>query len=398
MNDKEFDKLIYDSVVSAASKDAYMPDMNEKIKAIANSALVQSSNINLRKIEMEKTKTQKVPHGKWMRFAAAAMALVLVCGAVVGGYFLFGGGDALQIKDLAEYKAVADNYLALSEETNLDIILSKLNNFNFKVVSNGSLTTYLTNAEEEEVVVDGKKAKITLSLGEIYSGEKIDNLGEINYLGEIINYIDGNRRYFQQDDNWYYDADESYLLVAETIISVFNEVLDPDLYDKVETEAEHIYTLKEGATLPFKPTITEYNSSIKINEDNLLLELVISEETYTFAFTLGNQTVTIPAGAGNAIEYEYGNGYEGELPDVVATAGDGQVTLTWSALGGVLVTSYDIHILSTEGYDRIKGIDAEVLTYTVTGLTNGTEYTFSLYINYNTNGRVNVDVTATPTE
>ncbi|MCL1901706.1 MAG: fibronectin type III domain-containing protein, partial [Firmicutes bacterium] len=119
------------------------------------------------------------------------------------------------------------------------------------------------------------------------------------------------------------------------------------------------------------------------------------------AFTLGNQTVTIPAGAGNAIEYEYGNGYEGELPDVVATAGDGQVTLTWPVPGGLLVIRYSIFVIdmSTEANELVDivELEAEALSYICTGLTNGTEYAFILIINSN-NGFIALDpVTATPT-
>ncbi|MCL1900988.1 MAG: hypothetical protein FWG51_01140, partial [Firmicutes bacterium] len=120
MNDKEFDKLIYDSVVSAASKDAYMPDMNEKIKAIANSAPIQSSNTNLRKEKMEEIKKQKAPRVKWVRLAAAAMACVLVCGAIVGGYFLFRGDNLTAEESFSNAisKMSQEAYVNIDDEAN----------------------------------------------------------------------------------------------------------------------------------------------------------------------------------------------------------------------------------------------------------------------------------------
>ena len=59
-----------------------------------------------------------------------------------------------------------------------------------------------------------------------------------------------------------------------------------------------------------------------------------------------------------------------------ATAGDGQVTLTWTepANNGSVITSYEYRIGSGDAVST----GSTALTHTVTGLTNGTQYAFQI--------------------
>ena len=64
---------------------------------------------------------------------------------------------------------------------------------------------------------------------------------------------------------------------------------------------------------------------------------------------------------------------------VVANAGDRQVSLTWTApadSGGSPVTSYVASVSSAEGIYPVTGIAGT--TTTITGLHNGTAYTFTV--------------------
>ena len=62
---------------------------------------------------------------------------------------------------------------------------------------------------------------------------------------------------------------------------------------------------------------------------------------------------------------------------LTAAAGDGQVTLSWTDPGNDTITGYELRVDSGAWAD-IAGSDADTASHTVTGLTNGTEYSFAL--------------------
>ena len=67
---------------------------------------------------------------------------------------------------------------------------------------------------------------------------------------------------------------------------------------------------------------------------------------------------------------------------VTATAGDGQVTLSWSNPGDGNISKYQYHLRigdtgnNWRGWTNISGSNANTVSHTVTGLTNGQIYTF----------------------
>jgi hypothetical protein len=90
--------------------------------------------------------------------------------------------------------------------------------------------------------------------------------------------------------------------------------------------------------------------------------------------------------------------------NLTATPGDRQVTLSWDAASGYrTVSGYRV---SVDGSNR-GNLDANARSYTVTGLTNDTEYTFKVWAQYsykNNDGYTQYDngpsatITATPRE
>ena len=87
----------------------------------------------------------------------------------------------------------------------------------------------------------------------------------------------------------------------------------------------------------------------------------------------------------------------GAPTNLLLTVGDGQVTLTWDAPeedGGSAITDYEYRI---DGKGRWISTGSTDTTHTVTGLDNGTEYTFEVRaVNRNRKGRASNRVEATP--
>ena len=112
-----------------------------------------------------------------------------------------------------------------------------------------------------------------------------------------------------------------------------------------------------------------------------------SSESNTYSYT------TTAADRGHTITVKLvakGGTYTGEIvsngvamaasapaaPSVTATAGDGQVTVSWTVSdnGGAAVTQYQVWVDS----ETPITLDAATTSYTFTGLTNDTEYTFQV--------------------
>ena len=87
---------------------------------------------------------------------------------------------------------------------------------------------------------------------------------------------------------------------------------------------------------------------------------------------------------------------------LTATAGDRQVTLSWSDPSNSTISKYQYRQgsgspLIWESWTDITNSDASTTTHTVTGLTNGTEYSFQVRAMAGTlNGTASATVTATP--
>ena len=84
-----------------------------------------------------------------------------------------------------------------------------------------------------------------------------------------------------------------------------------------------------------------------------------------------------------------------------ATAGDGQVTLNWTDPGNGAITGWQYQQKAGTGdygsWTTIPGGTASTVSHTVTGLTNGTVYTFRIrVVARTTNGVASDEVTATP--
>ena len=79
-----------------------------------------------------------------------------------------------------------------------------------------------------------------------------------------------------------------------------------------------------------------------------------------------------------------------------ATAGDGEVSLSWDDPGNNSITSYMVSSDGGSWFDTVSGSAASTTSHTVTDLTNGTVYTFAvLAVNASGNGASST-VTATP--
>ena len=97
---------------------------------------------------------------------------------------------------------------------------------------------------------------------------------------------------------------------------------------------------------------------------------------YTFTVTATNGVGTSAASAASNSVTPVTTPRNPSAP--VATLGDGQATVTWSkpADGGSTITGYTV--TSSPGGQTCSTNDADTLTCDVTGLTNGTAYTFTV--------------------
>ena len=85
------------------------------------------------------------------------------------------------------------------------------------------------------------------------------------------------------------------------------------------------------------------------------------------------------------------------LADLSAAPGGAQVVLTWADPGNSTITKYQVSTDGGETFTDMRGSSATAATYTVTGLTNGTEYTFQVRaVNASGAGAASSSATATP--
>ncbi len=92
----------------------------------------------------------------------------------------------------------------------------------------------------------------------------------------------------------------------------------------------------------------------------------------------------------------------GQPVNLTATAGNRQVTLRWNDPGNPSITKYQIRQWASADsqpttWTDIPGSDADTTSHTVTGLTNGTAYSFRIRaVNTNGDGTASAVATATP--
>ena len=114
--------------------------------------------------------------------------------------------------------------------------------------------------------------------------------------------------------------------------------------------------------------------------------------TYTFEVRAGNGSGEGPASTVDAKPIAIPDAPE----NLSATAGDGQVALSWDNPSDTSITKYQVRSKVRNSDDStytawtdISGSGADTLTHTVTGLTNGTAYTFAVRaVNSTGNGLV----------
>lgn len=132
--------------------------------------------------------------------------------------------------------------------------------------------------------------------------------------------------------------------------------------EPITAESEHyqIQWLRDGVAIPDANGLT-YTAAKADRGHTLTAALTATGETYTGSLTSGGVSVNT----------------EAPTLRLTANAGNGQVTLSWTAENG---GGHITHFLLT-GPDGITlTLAAEENSYTYTGLTNGTAYTFRLTV------------------
>ena len=155
--------------------------------------------------------------------------------------------------------------------------------------------------------------------------------------------------------------------ITSTISATFSEAMDSS------TITTSTFTVTSGSavtgsvgfsdrTATFTPSSnfsysTTYTVNITTNVQDTSGNAL--ENTYTWSFTTTAEPISAPAAPEN----------------VTATAGDGQVTINWSAVTGAV--SYNVYWSTVTGVTTTTGTEIDAgnnIIYTHTGLTNGVTY------------------------
>ncbi|TGG96867.1 MAG: hypothetical protein ERJ67_00550, partial [Aphanocapsa feldmannii 277cV] len=100
--------------------------------------------------------------------------------------------------------------------------------------------------------------------------------------------------------------------------------------------------------------------------------------TYTLALRAASASGQGESSMLKAIPMAVANEAPAAPGNLSVTAGDGEVSLRWSDPGDTTISGYEVSSDSGSTYNAISGSDASTTSHTVTGLTNGTPYTFAL--------------------
>ena len=149
--------------------------------------------------------------------------------------------------------------------------------------------------------------------------------------------------------------------------------------DGAPEDSYDIVWLRDGAEISGAAGTT-YATTEQDKGHTITAKLVAKGDTYTGEIVSNGVAMAASAPA---------------APSVTATAGNGQVTVRWTVSdnGGAPVTQYLIQVDS----EPVITLDASTTSYTFTGLTNGTAYTFKV-IAVNSEGSSTAgEATATPT-
>jgi hypothetical protein len=156
------------------------------------------------------------------------------------------------------------------------------------------------------------------------------------------------------------------------------------------------YNVYEG-TRPGQMPATPVNGSTPITATNLPVTDLAAGTKYYFEVTAVN-----PAGEGAPSNEANATttGPPGAPPGLAATAGNGQVALSWAppvSSGGSPVTAFNVYMSTASGSRGTDLTTVGATSYTATGLTNGTKYYFRVTaLNALGEGPASAQVSAVP--
>ena len=172
------------------------------------------------------------------------------------------------------------------------------------------------------------------------------------------------------------------VVVGKTVLTgtVTLAQADGKITATVEDAAEDSYDivwLRDGQVIS-GDTGTEYTVTAADKGHTITAKLV-AKEGYTGEIVSDPQNIAATAPA---------------APTVTVSSGNGQVTVSWSVSdnGGAPITSYTVQC----GDETAITLDAATTSYTFTGLTNGTEYTFTVKAANAEGTSAEASATATP--
>ena len=150
-----------------------------------------------------------------------------------------------------------------------------------------------------------------------------------------------------------------------------------------------------GGNLPITYSATGLPAGLTLNADRK----ITGKPTAYQPFKDVTYTATDADGDTDTLTFKLGVGPAATT--LTATAGNGQVTLNWTTISDVSRWGYTQNDGTTTTHPAVPNSSGSTTSYTVSGLTNGTAYTFGVYAiaevgNDYINGKASNSVTATP--
>ncbi|MCL1901496.1 MAG: substrate-binding domain-containing protein [Firmicutes bacterium] len=229
-------------------------------------------------LKKAETKTQKAVFSKFIRAAALAMACVLFCGAIIGGYFLFRDGN-----DSAAEQAFSNAISKMSQQDCLNI--NDIENQSTYVYEKGTMVSIYSSDEDIEQWLN-KDGSVKKESGLYFKDNSVDKSKLSQNIKSLL--LEGNNA----DSYRFGDADNIIIVKSQDtdyLVALENGIIE-SVMEKDEANKKITCNVEKNNNYYAPGAII----SIFIgNEDDAYVSLITNELQSILAANLAIETVNI---------------------------------------------------------------------------------------------------------